>query len=108
MSDTTDLYQRALNMWGMSAQMDMIIEECAELQVAVSHWKRGRTNALSMDELCNEAADVTVMIEQLALMVPDGANRIAELRAMKLKRLLGRVQTAEQARASDAERELKG
>lgn len=105
MTDTEakDLYRRALNLWGIAAQMRMAVEECAELQVAIMHGLRGRTSPTALDELCSEVADVQIMCAQLAAMLPDGEDRVEFQRQKKLKRLLGRVQTAEQVRNGDSE-----
>src|SRR5690349_1352975 len=98
MATAERLYQRALNLWGTDAQMRMLVEECAELTVAVCHGLRGRTNERSIDELCAEIADVQIMCEQVALMIHDGKVRVEAARQVKLDRLRGRVETAEQVR----------
>lgn len=81
------LYAHVLKKWGIETQMDMVIEECAELIQAIQHIKRGRFDQHA--NLYEELADVDIMIEQMKLWF--GANRINVLKADKLKRLEKRL-----------------
>lgn len=78
-----ELLKQALEEWGLVAQSDMCIEECAELIVAVRHWQRGRPNCL--EELAEELADVSLMLEQMRLSFGD---LMAKYEKIKLQRLL--------------------
>lgn len=60
-----ELFQRAMERWGVPAQLDMLLEEMAELAVAVNHYRRGRA---SWVDVCREAADVGIMLGQLREM----------------------------------------
>jgi hypothetical protein len=60
---TTTLAGLALDKWGTDAQLGVVIEELNELAVAASHLRRGRAGALR--EVCEEVADVEIVIEQL-------------------------------------------
>lgn len=58
------LYRLACDLWGVKAQLVLVIEECAELIVALS--KRTRTrNGSKPIEIVSEGVDVEIMIEQL-------------------------------------------
>jgi NTP pyrophosphatase (non-canonical NTP hydrolase) len=67
----------------------MAIEECGELIVSLSHFKRGRSDLKSLAE---EIADVTIMLDQLKLIV--GADIIADAIERKFVRLEERVRNA--------------
>lgn len=56
----------AIVTWGADAQLNHVVEELNELGVAVNHWRRGR---IDRNEVLEEMADVTIMIQQLALMM---------------------------------------
>lgn len=80
---TEDLIKRALKEWGSEAQLDMVIEECAELINSIQKWRRRR---LSSEAVLEEGVDVELMIEQLKLML-DAPVLWAKVRAEKLARL---------------------
>jgi NTP pyrophosphatase (non-canonical NTP hydrolase) len=81
-----DIYKRALEFYGEAIQFDMLQEECAEVIVAVNHFRRKR---ITVDELAAEIADVENMCRQVALIV--GRERIDAHIAFKLKRLEERM-----------------
>ena len=58
------IYERAVEKWGIASQLDMVVEECAELIKAVIKAKR-HINGNSPLEVAEEIADVEVMIKQL-------------------------------------------
>ena len=58
-----ELYKKAIDTWGIYSQMDMLVEECAELIVAINHHRREKVTLL---EFCSEMADVEIMIEQIS------------------------------------------
>lgn len=56
----------AIFLWGEEAQLDMIVEECAELIFAIQKHKRGR----SLENVYEEMADVRILLEQFQLIYP--------------------------------------
>ena len=69
----TTLLQQAIDKWGANAQIDMIIEECAELILALQKMKRNYGKDFAQDEelltsVCDEVADVRIMTEQAQLL----------------------------------------
>ena len=82
MSDT-DLYQKALYKWGTDAQLDMVIEECAELINAIQKWRRHRVDSIAVLE---EGVDVELCLEQLKVIL-DAPTLWANVRKDKLERL---------------------
>lgn len=75
----TTIYEQAISEWGIDAQLDMCIEECAELIQAISKIKRIKylkhnnpdkimITQKRVDNLKEELADVQLMVNQLATM----------------------------------------
>jgi hypothetical protein len=81
------LYAEAVRAWGADAQLDMVVEECAELIVAMQHLLRGRS--ASTRSVIEELADVTIMAAQARLIV--GAEMVDRAIAGKLFRLRERL-----------------
>lgn len=90
-----EIARQAVETWGHTAQIDMVIEECSELILALQHWKRGRNTA---EEVASELADVSIMFEQARIMF--GADVVDEARRQKITRLVGRLEAASIKRAS--------
>lgn len=81
------IYHRALKTYGRDAQLNQAQEECAELIVAVNHYRRGRKG--DVEALAGEIADVQIMMAQLELVV--GPGYVAKVRVEKLARLEDRM-----------------
>ena len=76
------LYQATLDKWGEDAQYDQAVEECAELIVALKHFRRGKVD---QQAVIDELADVTLMLGQLTWMF--GTGRVEESVQKKLEKL---------------------
>ena len=70
-----NVYQDAIVKWGENAQLDQMVEEMAELTLAISKYKRQFTDSLLdyqkvgvMENLYTEIADVKLMIEEMEFM----------------------------------------
>ena len=70
-----NIYQDAIDKWGENAQYDQMIEEMAELTVALSKVKRldydnmiGIKKVQVMENLFEELADVKMMFEEMEYM----------------------------------------
>jgi NTP pyrophosphatase (non-canonical NTP hydrolase) len=81
-----ELYQATLQKWGVEAQYDQAVEECAELIATLKHLRRGRVDEEAVAE---ELADVYLMIGQLVYMI--GEERVAAAVERKIARLLGHL-----------------
>lgn len=93
--ERNELYLQARLLWGDGAQLDMVVEECAELIQAVQKVKRcGGAQALY--DMVEEAADVEIMLEQLREMYDFGGDRniFDAAKERKLNRLQGRIRKA--------------
>ncbi len=81
-----DIYRAALAKWGEEAQFDQAVEECAELIVALKHFKR---NKVDQQQIIDELADVALMVGQLSFMLgEEQVERAMESKLCKLKLLL--------------------
>jgi len=78
------IYEKLEEKFGRNHQLDVAIEECAELIKALSKAVRGKENDM---QICEEIADVEVCIDQLKLFYdPTGAN-VTLFKGFKLRRL---------------------
>ena len=80
------LYIHAIEKWGEQAQFIMVQEECMELSLAVSRYIRGRVASSAVLE---EMADVSLMIEQLQVILDIPDKVLDNMKKMKLNRLSG-------------------
>ena len=69
-SDEFEIYNKAIDSWGISIQLDVLMEECAELIKECSKFKRilyhGETpNLEAIFNMVEEMVDVQVMIDQI-------------------------------------------
>ncbi len=96
-----DIYKRAIQKWGSILQINMAIEECAELIVVLQHRKRiiwhSSCNGTTVDDVLEEMADVEIMLEQLKLIYNHSfqltapISKFDEIKQRKLKRLERRL-----------------
>jgi len=85
--------ERVAGLWGEPAQLGMMVEECAELIVAIHHYGRGKC---PREDVIEEIADVLVVACQLAAtFAPDGAVEAAV--NLKLSRLNQRIDNSQGA-----------
>lgn len=86
-----NLYQRAVEKWGEDAQLDQMIEEMAELIVAINKVKRAKHFIAQkkegvMDNLFEELADVKLCLEQMEWMF--GKENVDKMFDKKLEKFL--------------------
>ena len=75
--------KEALKRWGSNLQIDMMIEESAELTKALLKFRR---NGGSIpDYVLEEIADVSLMIEQMKILF--GISAVEQFEIQKLERL---------------------
>jgi len=81
------ILDRAMKQYGIEAQLDMLVEECSELILAIQHMKRGR---VGWDEVAEEIADVIIMTNQFHTL--DGiSDMIHKKEREKIERLEKRL-----------------
>lgn len=87
------LLDRAITAYGAPAQMDMAVEEMAELTKALCKVKRVSCAAEAkavLENVVEEMADVQIMLDQLRIIFRRSTEEIEEA---KLERLAGRLHT---------------
>ena len=83
---STEIYRMAVEQWGHDRQIDMAIEECAELIVALTHYRRSKADN---HDVTQEIADVEIVCGQLRHIFGD---EIADIdKRAKLRRLAAKV-----------------
>lgn len=86
-----DIMLRAIHRYGEAAQIDMAVEEMAELTKALCKVKRatpGATTTAAIANVIEEIADVQIMLDQLRIIF---GRSTAEIEEDKLRRLLRRI-----------------
>lgn len=79
------LYQKAVNHFGWIQQLDMVVEECAELILALQHFIRNKASA---DDVVNEIADVEIMCAQMRRLLFPGVDDAKVKKLERLERLI--------------------
>ena len=80
------LYQATIDKWGIEAQYEQMVEECAELIAALKHFQRGK---IDQQTVIDELADVTLMVGQLTWMFgQDTVDQAIQDKLIKLDILL--------------------
>jgi hypothetical protein len=59
-----EVLNRAIAIFGKNDRIDKIIEECTELSLALQHLKNKNINSERIYAVCDEIADVTIMLNQ--------------------------------------------
>ena len=60
--------KKIIELWGRSAQFNMLMEECAELIMTTNQYLRSRK---TKDDIAEEVADVEMVIEQIKFLFDD-------------------------------------
>ena len=92
--------QKAILTFGKPAQLNQVMEECAELIKECSKAIRGKNNRPYIIE---EVADVYIMLSQLRMMFEIGDAELKELLDYKIRRLGERLDELESEVKNDAE-----
>jgi hypothetical protein len=82
--------QKAIDIWGKRAQLEMAQEESTELALAIRKFIRQDSEERLID-MCGEIADVEIMIEQIKYMFPSIQSRVDDIKIFKINRLKGRL-----------------
>ena len=83
------LFRLSISRWGKNLQRIMVMEECAELTQAVAKDIRDGEFDRNNQKVCEELADVGIMLDQMKLMYNEEI--IKTWRINKLKRLEERL-----------------
>lgn len=92
--DRKECYRKFLDAWGDKAQINMCIEEMAELTKELCKLKRVAVSKYKTEEVIKniqeELADVLNMVDQLKLIF--GEDEVERIRDEKIERTLKRLQ----------------
>jgi len=80
---------QCVSLWGITAQMFMVIEECLELALSVCRFYRGRA---TKDDVASEIADVNIMNMQLSHIIGLSDEDVSKWEIKKLERLKERIE----------------
>lgn len=80
-----EIYEQAVAHYGRINQLIKAMEECGELIQALARWSNGEA---VFGNVCEEIADVEIMLEQLKIILGD---RYAEYLNLKKAEKLGRL-----------------
>ena len=84
-----EMYQKAIELWGIEAQIRQAIEECAEMITALCHKNRGKAD---WEAVAKEVADVEIMCSQLREII--GSEIIDQCKKEQLVRLEQEIEKA--------------
>ena len=86
--DVAKILAQAVDIYGTEAQIWMAIEEMSELSNAIAKHRRDR---VTREDVCEEIADVTIMMIQLATIFgPDEVNQFVEEKVSRLEKRLAK------------------
>ena len=86
-----EILKLAISTWGEHAQIDMAVEEMAELTKALCKVKRAQTGpelTAAVENAVEEVADVQIMLDQLRIMLGKTGADIEHAKLMRLARRL--------------------
>jgi NTP pyrophosphatase (non-canonical NTP hydrolase) len=78
------VFHRTIARFGVEHQVSLIMEECSELILAISHYRRGRVKS---DAIMEEIVDMTIMLEQARLIFDPTDEKFGEIYKKKIERL---------------------
>lgn len=88
------VYEATIKKYGVDIQLEVVIEECAELIIALQKFKRTQAKTPNADvtirDIIAEAVDVEIMLEQLKHIFPR-KQLWATLKRIKLSRMSDRL-----------------
>lgn len=91
--DSKKILLEAIELWGEDFQLDMMIEEMAELTKAIMKLKRAGGGSELRVKVSEEIADVKIMIEQMEQMFSE--KNIDSFYNEKLRRLKRRIKRSQ-------------
>ncbi|MFA6261065.1 MAG: hypothetical protein WC760_06335 [Bacteroidia bacterium] len=88
--EQNEVLTEAINKYGIDSQMNMVVEECAELIKAINKFRRVASSE-NLTELCGEVSDVEIMCAQVRIML-NKQGLIDKIKEEKIERLKYRLQ----------------
>lgn len=89
-----EIFEKALETYGLQAQITIVFEEMSELQKELCKFLRGKNDVETIANIAEEIADVEIMLDQMILLL-DISDYVAGFRESKVLRLADRLRGAE-------------
>ena len=89
-----NVLKTAIDTFGTEKQIEKFQEECAELSLAIIRYKNNPSDPQVCEDLIDEIADVTIMLEQATILFPK--NLIDKRINYKIQRLETRLEKLNQ------------
>ena len=86
--EENEIYKKAILQLGVANQTQMLMEECAELIVAIQHNRRGK---VPLRVVAGECADVEIMLGQMRVLMGDTIDKMKRIKLDRLERTLEEV-----------------
>jgi len=89
-----ECYKKAIDKWGMTSQYDQLIEEMAELTLALCKLKRAENNIAQkkqgvIENVIEEMADVKMCLEEMEYVL--GEEKVDTMLETKMKKFIGQL-----------------
>lgn len=81
-AERMEIVERVAKYYGFKPQLDMMVEECGGMIVAINHYKRQR---VSTERLIEEIADIWIVLKQMGVFLDERS--IANVIDNKLRRI---------------------
>ena len=81
-SERMEIVERVAKHYGFTPLLDIMVEECGEMIVAINHYKRQR---VSTERLIEEIADIWIVLKQMGVFLDESS--IAKVVDYKLRRV---------------------
>lgn len=78
------VFRRIIEKFGVDHQVSLIMEECSELILAISHYRRRR---IPSTDIIEEIVDVTIMLEQARLIYDPNNTEFGRIYMEKITRI---------------------
>ena len=88
----TSIFKKAIETYGADMQLNVAIEEFAELTKEICKYKRGMNNT---EAIVEEMADCCIMFNQMLLIFGIDITTVADVMDYKIKRLDNRLKQGE-------------
>lgn len=90
-TERKEILKATLKKYGLEAQLDVAIEELSELMKAIIKYKRLGYRSDVIENLCEETADVQIMLDQLRIFLHFETNEIEEEKLYRLSRRINKM-----------------
>ena len=90
-TEREEILKATLKKYGLAAQLDVAIEELIDLMQAIIKYKRLGYRSDVLENLCEETADVQIMLDKLRIFFHFETNEIEEEKLYILSRRINKM-----------------